>query len=489
MKVAALKQYLQQRLVIILLVSYFVLHGVVINAGTVSLRSGINLLLLQLACSLFLYELCLRIYRTPSKAALASFVVITGILFFGVFQDMVAGFKPIADLGRLVVFFPLVLLVTGISLLYLYYTKKRFIRLHRYLTYLLIIYMLIDVVKGLRSTSFTSPVLVSGKPGYVGPRPDIYLVLLDEYLGHEGLQSYFNYPNSNFRNFLQTEGFYQVKRPVSNYSLTVYSIGSLLNMKLFEGIGDPVISNHYAYKTALEKIENNRVCSLFSGLGYAIRNKSPFYLSGQAPAYSQNLLPQRLDLLQHQTMYYRVAAALPDFLGAMGNDYFILRKRRRTGESNERMMQEVLEEANLKSGQPRFTYMHLMMPHDPFLRDSLGGETKNFRESEWTQSVKDDAYLQYLVYTNNTIAAFLRKLNRITKGDAVILLMSDHGSRHVASDKLQLGHNTINSVYVPGSDSASWYDGLSNVNAFPVLFKELFGLRLSLQRDSIVTPD
>ncbi len=486
MKVAAFTRYLQQRRLVLLLVCYFILHGIVVNGGAVPIGQSLMLLLILITCGLALYQLFQRFFSSALKTVIATFLVVTMILFFGVFQDITGGIRPIAWFGRLTIFLPLSFFAVTLGLFYLYRSRAKFIRLEKFLVVLLLVYIVIDVTRAARQIYYGQENRIAAITGdTTRATPDVYLIVLDEYLGHEGLQSYFNYANSDFQRFLQGEGFYQVKRSFSNYSLTVFSIASMLNMQLLETPGGPAISNHYAYKTALEMLGQNRVCDLFSDMGYNIRNKSPFYVHGQA-GYDQNLLPQRLNLLQHQTLYYRVGAALPDLLGNAGNNYFILRKRRRTEQNNHRMMQEVLDEAVQKNNQPKFTYLHLMMPHEPFLRDSLGRLTRVLKENEWTQARKDDAYLQYLVYTNKMMATFLKKLKSVVNENAVIILTSDHGSRHVGTDKLYLGHNTIHSVYAPGADTAAWYSGLSNVNTFPVLFRELYGIQLQLQSDSLV---
>ena len=65
--------------------------------------------------------------------------------------------------------------------------------------------------------------------------------------------------------------------------------------------------------------------------------------------------------------------------------------------------------------------------------------------------------------------------------------MSDHGSRDLAIGlKDNASFNSLNCVFYPGKGSVSWYDGMSNVNQFRILFSEITGTQIPLLKDSIV---
>jgi hypothetical protein len=85
--------------------------------------------------------------------------------------------------------------------------------------------------------------------------------------------------------------------------------------------------------------------------------------------------------------------------------------------------------------------------------------------------------------------AFLHQLKQQTAGKAVILLMSDHGYRGAARKNYKLVWNSFNAVYIPGGKYEGWYDGMTNVNQFRVLFNTLFDQRLPMLKDSLVTSE
>ena len=150
-------------------------------------------------------------------------------------------------------------------------------------------------------------------------------------------------------------------------------------------------------------------------------------------------------------------------------------------------MQGVLQNASQKDTVPAFTYLHLMMPHLPFAFDSSGHRQLGFHQRESIAPEEgDQAYLQYPVYTNRRILDFLAQLKHATGGGAVILVMSDHGARGAMRKDLKYAYLNFNAVYLPNQQYAGWYDGMTNVNQFRVLFNTLFQEKLPMLKDSIV---
>jgi uncharacterized membrane protein SirB2 len=490
---------------IAVIVTYFAFHGYVVHFGSAPAVGLLLLLVAILAISLLAVELFYRIFKNKDKATTYTAILLVVILFFGVFQDMVSGFKPLAAFGRLTIFFPLSIVIILACFLLVRKSRSTFSRFRMFLTTLVLIYLVVDLFALVRLTgsgqnfkqathskSQNAEEATGNKTAIPvfrdTSRPPVYLVLLDEYLGNEGLKSYYNYSNNTFRQKLSDLGFHITNEPSSNYNLTIYSMASLFNMEYLQDAVPAVISNHYAYKQALQVIDNNKTCALFRQMGYRVVNKSPFYFDGQAPAYSNGLLPDKMNLVQHQTMYYRVAKALPEMMAdKFGFRYFAERNTDLADENNNLMMNEVLRESALAGNSATLTYLHLMMPHDPLVRDSLGNKLglTNYGSSREAGKV-DTAYLQYLVYSNKKIGEFIDSLKSNTSGKAVILLMSDHGSRHVARKDPFYAYNNLQAIYLPSGNYESWYPALTNVNIFPLLFNTVFGLKVPLQKDSIV---
>jgi hypothetical protein len=320
-------------------------------------------------------------------------------------------------------------------------------------------------------------------------KPPVYLLLLDSYFGSAGLKAYFNYDNSAFENFLKEEGFHISQQSHSNYYYTLYSMASLLNMDYLQDIGTPVIKNHYGYNKATHDISNNIVCRYFEGMGYRINNFSSFDMPGVPAGYHSGLLPDKMQLVTHQTLFYRVKKYLPLFLLRMG---WVKQAAKNIEEeyllNNTAMMKKTLDYSHLRDTTPAFTYMHPMMPHGPFLFDSLHRRTNIMeRLSSLSRDSLDNMFLQYQVYTNHLVKNLVLALKEQTGGKAVILVMSDHGYQPAYEKDKKLAYYNINAVYLPNRQYNGWYEGISNVNQFRVLFNTLFQQNLPMLTDSIVT--
>jgi Sulfatase len=317
-------------------------------------------------------------------------------------------------------------------------------------------------------------------------KPSVYLVVMDEYLGSDGLREYFGYDNSGFESFLKSKGFKVLENTRSNYQLTLFSMTSLLNMSYIDEFRESKLQEHFTYKQILYALKYNSVCRLFRQEGYTIRNYSNFEIENAPGMNSISELPQRIDLITSQTLIHQIKKYYPFWLQDLG--IIIFRKNRRVaaGEINEEIMGKTIADINKKSKTPTFAYVHLMMPHVPYLYDSTGRLTSDDPRTPSSFEESDDAYLQYLVYTNRRVSKFVTDLQTATKSEAAILLMSDHGLRKPSQANPGVPYKTFNAVFMPGRTNDQWKNGMSNVNQFRVLFNTLYGTSLPLLRDSIV---
>ena len=69
--------------------------------------------------------------------------------------------------------------------------------------------------------------------------PDVYYILPDAYAGSISTEMYWNFDNSDFKNYLTENGFYVAKDSYTNYDATAASVPSTLNMTYVYDDGDP----------------------------------------------------------------------------------------------------------------------------------------------------------------------------------------------------------------------------------------------------------
>jgi hypothetical protein len=155
--------------------------------------------------------------------------------------------------------------------------------------------------------------------------------------------------------------------------------------------------------------------------------------------------------------------------------------------NNERIIAGAQAESKAQNKTPAFTYLHLMMPHGPFVYDSLGHRTNIMAHlPSLSRDTLDKMFLSYQAYTNRRMQSLIASLQKETSGKAVIIVMSDHGYQPAYEKEKKLAYYNLNAIYLPTRQYEALYDGISNVNQFRVLFNTLFQQKLPLLKDSII---
>jgi hypothetical protein len=476
------------------LILFFVLHGYSEFIGHIQLSSLALLIVKLSAVAWLLFFIFRRMYRDAYKSALLVTVLFFCYLFFGAMQDKLAAYPPLFSWSLFRKLIPVLGVLCLLVAISLFFSKTPPPKFTRFLNGLFIIYILFDIGSiTWRAINMEQkpPVAVQGIRPLAGSvtKPDVYLILLDEYLGSAGLQEYYHYDNTPFESFLKQKGFHVCSRPASNYAFTIYSMASLFNMRYLDST-DLGHSEGYTYKSLAALINKSAVSEYFKQFNYSIHNYSPFVFAGTDATESVSVLPRDIELITDQAAYSRLLKRI--VLGEPQdkmNLAFVARwLNKKIDATHERQMKAVLEAAHKPSTQsPAFTYLHLLMPHKPFIYDSTGKTPDVYATLSGGNRISgtDKLYLQYLVYTNKRISRFIDELYTATRGKAAIIVMSDHGYRDARSiPGKDFSFQPFNAVYLPNRDYHLWYDSVSNVNQFPLLFNTLFGQQIPLKKDS-----
>lgn len=474
-----------------MLILFFVLHGwnsfFEVLPAPVVLKTFVAL---QLAA--FIYWLtALILFKRKIKAAIFTFFSFFFFLFFDLIQTVaVTLHKNEIHLSE----WTFLLVLLSITLAVVFFWSKPMPKLKAFCRALLIVLVIFEslslIVKAVSPQQKTDSFLTAAlAKRHTGIYPSVYLIVLDEYAGSETLDKYFNYPNNRFLYSLDTLGFRVVKNAGSNYHYTVLSMASMLNGEYVKLPAERLTYADESYRESIRDIYYNKTFSTFSELQYKLYNYSPFPINGYPSKYTNRFLPVDYWLLLHPSVFDRVVESLPYFIARrLGNPQQLERLFKKQVLLNNQILDEVLAEAQQKKNTPAFCYMHLMMPHAPYAVDSSGKLNMDFlTRTGGTFQQKKDAYLQYLVYANNKVTSFITQLKKQTDGNAVILLVSDHGFRDQLHKNDELSKfNSLAAVYLPAGDSIRWYNGMSNVNQFRIIFSELTGQKLPLLKDSMV---
>lgn len=466
---------------IFLLPIFFVLHGYVEYQFFIPEMEALELLLFYLVIDIILLVIFYLLYKNIRKAALAAFISLSIFFFFGPLYDTL---KEIADNTFLIKYSFLLSALFCIYIVSLLLVKKATlgIRLLQFLNTLFFIFIIYDLcVITFKITSEDKEPNFFVKTSNL--KPDVFLLVLDGYAGQEQLFTDFSFDNSFFLNDLKELGFHILKESRSNYSDTPFSVSSLLNFEYLD-LKDFSYTDqnlNYCYK----RISKNAVVKVFKDYGYEFVNNSIFDIGDDASLIEKTFLLSGIDLISSQTLTSRIRRDLfNNFVmnhmrqSAVYKD-FVFRDYR----NNDKLYRKSLTDFRNGGNKPRFIYTHLMMPHFPYYYNAKG-ELNKLEDLRFDQLNRKDLYLGYLQYCNLKVLSLISEILRSSEKPIAILLLSDHGYRYEL--RRDLHFSNLAAIYLPNKDYSGYYDSLTNVNQFRILFKKLFNYSLPVIKDSTV---
>ncbi|HUR65945.1 MAG TPA: sulfatase-like hydrolase/transferase, partial [Chitinophagaceae bacterium] len=313
-------------------------------------------------------------------------------------------------------------------------------------------------------------------------RPDIYVIIADEYAGQKELREVFSFDNSEFENELQSRGFHIVSNTNSNYNATVYSMASLFNMGYIDLTGNGLVSQQDML-LCRSIISNSNTGYFFKERGYEMHNFSFFEVEGRPKAVNNYYFPPKRKLFLSQTFISR-------FRKEVSYNFFS-KKKKEAVENNDHTNDETVDKltkalAARKTTKPKFVYTHFTRPHHPYYVDRNGHpfpKTDSLKGFDLTKKL----YTEQLLYTNKRLIELIDVIKKTSATPPIILLASDHGFRQFTGqgDKPYYFMNFC-AVFFPNGQYANFYEGMSPVNTFRVILNTTFGQQLPLLKDSSV---
>jgi hypothetical protein len=476
---------------------FFITHGYSEYIGLIPFWDLLLCFLGWAAFSTLLLLFFRRRFKSLLAAGLMTSFTVAFLLFFGAFVDGFKKYPALSFLSKYSVLIPLfIVLFIG---LYIYYKRsvRKPVKTTFYLNLLFIVFILFDLFSisaaflgGKTDYLKETEMKIKGLDSFKIKPTDIYLIVADEYAGFSVLRDTFHYANQSFQQHLQEKGFFVAKAPSSNYSYTSLSMASMLNMDYLQWVNTQNGLAVEDYTVGSKLIAESDVVNYLKSQDYEIYNHSIFDLANEPSQFNTGLMSFRLDLITSKTLPSR---AKKDLMWHFHKyvvskiDWLARRFQNDFAEGNQRLVRLTKEVAAKKSERPRFVYTHLEMPHDPYLFDSLGRiNLYNYYDQSFngvlTRTRLKQDYLQYLVYTNKVLSNLADEIIEKTQGKAVVVVMSDHGLRKIKNSSF---HN-FNAVYLPAGNYGQFYDSVSNVNQFRIIFNALSDQKLPLLKDSMV---
>jgi hypothetical protein len=477
---------------VLLLCAFFVLHGrnehpVSVNAGLTLRLMGIYMLV---AAGVFL--LARPFLKSNVKAGLFSFAVLCFQLFFQSAYDLLSSLPFLKSFFHIRYFIGLAIAALVLLFIRLRRSKSEPVKFTAFLNLLTCIFVVSELcywpiqtkAHPLHTTHFAP--IAPPIPDSCA-KPDIYLLLMDAYTSSECLRTARGYDNSDFDNFLRNNGFKILPYSRSNYSRTIFSMSSVLNMGYLDNVWEKIVPNEQITAERLYEINNNQVCKWLAGNGYEIVNFSPFEVAGK-PLISDDhsYFFSKRKLITTQTFSSYVAREVLPKIAA--DDNMLVNKMMGVYTPlfyNRQITELTLAEAQRQTTQPRFVYSHLLMPHPPFFYDKEG----KLRERK---KVIDhlgygmQPYLDYLTPANKVAEELITTILSHAKRPTVIILMGDHGYSY-KKEARDLQFPNYNAIYCSDGNYEGLSDSVTGVNQFRLLFNNRFHTGLPKIKDATIT--
>ena len=460
-----------------------------VNYSSVPVSDSLLLVLEYIGISAVIVGLAWLFYRDWIKAALFAFVIMALQFYFGALQD---GLKNLTSsfISQYRFLLPFIALLVILLMVWLKKRKKPLTTVTAYLNLLLIVLILIDagrlaykISKSGKESREERLVLKDCKDCL---KPDIYLILLDQYASNMALKEVFQFDNDSFEQKLNQRGFHIAKASRSNYNLTPFSMASTLDMNyLGKEMG---VKNNLNVGYSYRVIQNSTVIQFLARNGYEFYNYSVFDFPGQPARQYEAFFPYGRRLITAQTFSGRLKRDIRSAIleGKLGSR----EKREEIAYEHLHFNNDILDlirkMATIKPAIPRFVYAHLMMPHFPYYYDSKGKALPLEKLSGFRHTNAND-YIEYLQYCNHQVLALVDHILSNSAQPPIIMLLADHGFRHPGKNvDRKYDFMNLNAIYLPQRNYGGFYDSISNVNHFRVVLNSCFNQQLPLVKDSTV---
>jgi hypothetical protein len=322
-------------------------------------------------------------------------------------------------------------------------------------------------------------------------KPDIFFILFDEYTSSKALSEYFNFNNRVIDSLLSASGFYISTGSESNYNMTPFSLASTFNYNYLDLEKKDSLVSHSTFLKAMETFRKNRLTSFLAEQGYDILNYGCFNLDKailHTRPYFESL-PS--DMINNQTILARIQRDIGwnfTIKNIFTGQFKIPGSYRRNKEyhlyRNNYNAEHILRELKTPGDKPRFVYVHLMLPHDPYFLDSNG----NFVSDTAILQAKlnhETAYISQLKYANKILGEMIQAALTRTNRERVVVIEGDHGyGFHNDPGNKEREFPNLNAYYFSDRDYHSLYASVSPVNTFRVILNKYFCYDLPLLKDS-----
>jgi hypothetical protein len=327
------------------------------------------------------------------------------------------------------------------------------------------------------------------KPSALEPssKPDIYYIILDAYGGEAMLKELHAFDNSMFTSALRERGFILSPTSKSNYLRTIHSLSSSLNMQYLDPVSQ-AMGDSPLWWPLEGSFANNETRRFLESQGY----KTVLVASGWDLTTIKDVdefrQPYPIFLNEFEGFFIEYTnLSLFGFMEDLGVSFPSYDTHRRT------VLYELEQLKNIpKLDSPKFTFVHIVSPHPPFVFDPRG----NPRNPDYRFTIADNrylilppsryekSYLDQILFVNAQILEVVDAILEKSPSPPIIIIQGDHGpgifidSQTSSPPCFYERYSILNAYYLPGMDPKDVPQDITPVNTFRMIFNHYFSADL-----------
>jgi Sulfatase len=325
------------------------------------------------------------------------------------------------------------------------------------------------------------------------PLPDVYYIVLDSHTRNDALIEDYSIDNSPYLNQLREMGFYVADCSRSNYDYTQASMVAALNMDYLTGLG--------AYLKELNSndiwilLKQSRVRQLLENAGYKTvafdtgyewsrLEDADIYMSLGSESYSlQKVNPFEAMLIKSSALLI-LTDSQNQLLRSQFKD---INFPYSFHVNSQNFILEQLPQIS-KDPDPTFTFVHLLIPHVPFVFNPDGSIVSDplFYNGKLAWPGDDEhrirGYANQIEYIDRKMVEIVKTILAQSQTPPIIVIHGDHGLRDANR------YEILNAYFLPGNGDTGLYPNITPVNSFRVIFNKFFGTDYPLLPDLSYNP-
>ena len=343
---------------------------------------------------------------------------------------------------------------------------------------------------------------------FEGEVPSIYYIILDMRARSDVLETIYDYDDSDFIDTLESLGFYIAEQSTSNYSSTLQSLSSSLNMGYINYLQDIYGADSNNREPLGQLLSQNKVIEILTELGYKTGafQTGDFYTEFR---FADEYIKPTAEQIRRYQNFWSLNAFESTFLNTtlarVFYDISILSSEiviEKTIETPYRLHRlTILNTIDhlpdfAEKEAPYFVFAHIVSPHPPYIFGLDGRELQHSEPFSLSGPGRQNGgpeyvrlYVDQLRYIDQLILKAVEEILARSQAPPIIIIQADHGpvsfngENEIERSNMKEQHAILNAYYFPGGKYELLYPSVTPVNSFRIVLNTFFNGEYELLSD------